>query len=157
DTNKRKWILTAASHEYQVGTFDGHTFTPESSKLPGHRGKGFYAAQTFSDLPATDGRRIQIGWLQAETPGMPFNQAMSVPLSVSLVATKDGPRLTWNPIGELDSLREKSVKKKDFTILPEDANPLAGVSGELLDVIALLRPGKASEVLFDVRGIPVVY
>jgi sucrose-6-phosphate hydrolase SacC (GH32 family) len=157
DPNKKKWILTAASHEYLVGTFDGNTFTPETSKLPGERGKGFYAAQTFSGIPAKDGRRIQVGWLQAETPGMPFNQAMSVPLDVNLISTKDGPRLTWNPVRELESSRAQAVKKHELTLHPDDPNPLTAVSGELLDVVASLEPGKATEVAFNVRGVPVIY
>ena len=53
-----KWVLTAASSEYIVGSFDGQTFTPETAKLPGHRGRGFYA-QAFSDLP--NRARVQIG------------------------------------------------------------------------------------------------
>lgn len=73
DGSKKKWVLTAASSEYLVGTFDGKTFTPETPKLPGHRGRGFYAAQTYSDISDSDGRRIQIGWLQAPSPGMSFN------------------------------------------------------------------------------------
>src|SRR5262249_23311803 len=56
NAGKRKWVLTAASSAYLVGTFDGARFTPEGPMLPGHRGRGFYAAQTYSDLPATDGR-----------------------------------------------------------------------------------------------------
>src|SRR5207249_7571355 len=80
DTNRRQWVLTAASSEYRVGRFDGTTFTPAIPKRPGHRGRGFYAAQTFSqDL---QGRVVQIGWLQTTTPGMPFNQGMSLPMSL---------------------------------------------------------------------------
>ena len=82
DAGPRKWVLTAASSEYMVGTFDGTTFRPETPKLPGHRGRGFYAAQTFSHDPR--GRVVQIGWLQTATPGMPFNQGMSLPLKLSL-------------------------------------------------------------------------
>ena len=52
------------SSEYEVGSFDGRQFTAERAKLPGQRGDGFYAAQTFSDIPAVDGRRIQTGWLR---------------------------------------------------------------------------------------------
>jgi len=66
DAAKKKWVLTAASSEYMIGSFDGTTFTPETKLLPGHGGigKNFYAAQTFSDIPEKDGRRIQIGWWQ---------------------------------------------------------------------------------------------
>ena len=94
-----KWVLTAASSEYMVGAFDGKTFTPETPKLKGHLGRGFYAAQTFSHEPK--GRVVQIGWLQTATPGMPFNQAMSLPLELKLRQTAAGPRLTWQPVEEL--------------------------------------------------------
>jgi sucrose-6-phosphate hydrolase SacC (GH32 family) len=157
DAAKKKWVLTAANHEYKVGSFDGTNFTPETGMLPGHRGKGFYAAQTFSDIPAKDGRRIQIGWLQAPAPGMPFNQAMTVPLEVKLVSTKDGPRLTWTPVRELETQRGKAIKKTALTLNPGEKNPLAEVTGEMLDLVAVVEPGKATELAFMVRGVPVVY
>jgi len=157
DVAKKKWVLTAANHEYKVGSFDGTNFTPETGMLPGHRGKGFYAAQTFSDIPAKDGRRIQIGWLQAPSPGMPFNQAMTVPLEVKLVSTKNGPRLTWTPVRELETLRGKAIKKTELTLNPGGKNPLAEATGELLDLVAVVEPGKATELAFTVRGVPVVY
>jgi sucrose-6-phosphate hydrolase SacC (GH32 family) len=71
DASRKKWVLLGASSEYRVGLFDGAKFIPESPKVPGHRGKGFYAAQSFSDVP--DGRRLMMGWFQTETKGMPFN------------------------------------------------------------------------------------
>jgi sucrose-6-phosphate hydrolase SacC (GH32 family) len=98
-----RWVLTGASSEYMVGTFDGTTFRPETPKLPGHRGRGFYAAQTWSDVPHN--RRVQIGWMQAPSPGMSFNQCLSVPLELALVRTEAGPRLTWRPVSELAALR----------------------------------------------------
>ena len=153
----RKWVLTAASSEYLVGSFDGKTFTPETPKLPGHRGRGFYAAQTFSDLPANDGRRIQIGWLQTETRGMPFNQSLSVPLELKLTATADGPRLTWTPVTELSALRAKSHHLGAVTLQPEGANPLAGVQAELVELRAEFAPGDATEVIFNVRGATIIY
>ena len=78
DEAKKKWVLTAASSEYFIGTFDGEKFTPETPKLPGQRGRGFYAAQTFSDLP--DGRRIQIGWGQDPSPGNAVQSTPVLPL-----------------------------------------------------------------------------
>lgn len=157
DTARKKWVLTAASHEYVVGTFDGIRFTPETTKLLGHRGRGFYAAQTFSDIPARDGRRIQIGWLQAESPGMAFNQAMTVPLEVKLESTANGPRLTWAPVRELTTLRDKAIKIAPRTLNPGEANPLTNAVAELFDVVTVLEPGKAAEVTFTVRGVPMVY
>jgi sucrose-6-phosphate hydrolase SacC (GH32 family) len=154
---KAKWVLTGASSEYMVGTFDGKTFTPETAKLPGHRGKGFYAAQTFSDIPAADGRRIQVGWWQTETKGVPFNQSMTVPLELKLVTTPQGPRLTWLPVRELKSLRAKTHRSDVESLAPDAANPLAGVKAELIDLRAEFEPGTAGEVTFTVRGATVVY
>jgi fructan beta-fructosidase len=153
--SNKKWVLTAASSEYSVGTFDGKTFTPETAKLPGHRGVGFYAAQTFTGTP--NGRAVQIGWLQAATPGMPFNQSMSLPLQLALRATPDGPRLTWAPVGELKSLRVKSHLSKTLSLAPGAPNPLAQVSGELLELRATFTPPANGEVKFMLRGVPVVY
>lgn len=159
DATRKKWVLTAASSEYRVGTFDGEVFTPETPKLPGHRGKGFYAAQTFSDIPATDGRRIQVGWFQTETRGMAFNQSMTIPLELRLVSTMEGPRLAWHPAKELETLRrqDSSVVRGPQELKPGMANPLENVQGELLEIRAEFEPGTASAIELDVRGIPVVY
>jgi sucrose-6-phosphate hydrolase SacC (GH32 family) len=157
DASKKKWVLTAASSEYMVGRFDGTAFTPETPKLPGHRGIGFYAAQTFNDIPANDGRRIQIGWFQTATPGMPFNQSMTIPLELKLASTPEGPRLTWKPVKELQSLRTRSWSFAPATLKPESANPLADVKVELVELRAEFDPGDASEMDFDVRGATIVF
>ena len=156
DAAKAKWVLTAASSDYFVGSFDGTTFTPETAKLPGHRGRGFYAAQTFSDLPAKDGRRIQIGWLQTITPGMPFNQSMSLPNELRLITTPDGPRLTWTPVQELASLRARTHDLGQLVLAPDSPNPLADVKTELVELRAEFAPGAATTV-FQVRGATISY
>jgi sucrose-6-phosphate hydrolase SacC (GH32 family) len=157
DAANKKWVLTAASSEYAVGTFDGMKFTPEQTKLPGHLGQGFYAAQTFSDIPAKDGRRIQIGWYRTETKGMPFNQSMTIPLELKLISTPDGPRLTRTPVKEMKSLRAKSHDLGALTLQPDNANPLAGIKSELVELRAEFEPGDASEVIFNVRGATIAY
>jgi sucrose-6-phosphate hydrolase SacC (GH32 family) len=157
DAAKKKWVLTAASSEYRVGAFDGATFTPETAKLPGHRGRNFYAAQTFSDIPANDGRRIQIGWFQTETKGMPFNQSMTIALELKLASTPEGPRLTWTPVRELESLRTRTHTAPSSTLAPGDANPLADVKAELVELRAEFQLSEASELAFTVRGAKIVY
>lgn len=157
DAGNRKWVLTAANSEYAVGTFDGTRFTPESRKLTGHRGRGFYAAQTFSDIPKADGRRIQIGWFQTETKGMPFNQSMTVPFELKLTATPDGPRLTFTPVRELEALRAKSHRFTPTTLAPGAANPLAAVRAEWVELRAEFEPGDATEVVFTVRGAVIAF
>ena len=157
DVAKKKWVLVAASSEYRVGAFDGVTFTPETPKLPGHRGRGFYAPQTFSDIPTKDGRRLQIGWFQTETKGMPFNQSMTIPLELKLTATPEGPRLTFAPVRELAALRAKSDTFDGITLAPDSANPLAAVRAELVELRAEFEPGDSSEVSINVRGATISY
>jgi sucrose-6-phosphate hydrolase SacC (GH32 family) len=154
---KKKWVLTAASSEYMVGSFDGRSFTAETAKLPGHRGSGFYAAQTFSDIPAQDGRRIQMGWLQTATPGMPFNQSMSIPMELKLIRTPEGPRLIRQPVKELQWLRVRAWHFAPAILTPESANALAEVKAELVELRAEFEPGDASEVAFNVRGATIIY
>jgi fructan beta-fructosidase len=155
DPQNKKWVLTAADSGYMVGTFDGKTFTPETPKIPGSAGRTSYAAQTFSDTP--DGRRIHIGWMRAPSPGMAFNQEMSVPIELKLVTTPDGPRLTWTPVKELESLRGPAQHLGPLTLKPGDTNPLTKVHGELLEIRARFNPGDAKDVSFNVRGASVLY
>lgn len=151
-TAKSRWVLTGASSEYMVGTFDGTSFVPETPKLPGHRGRGFYAAQTFSDIPASDGRRIQIGWFQTETKGMPFNQSMTIPLEMRLIQTAEGQRVTWAPARELNSLREESRRLNPFTLPVSAPRELFSARGDLLEIDAEFEPGESTAVVFSVRG-----
>lgn len=155
--SNKKWVLLAANGEYAVGTFDGTTFMPEQTKLTGHRGRGFYAPQTFSDIPKRDGRRIQIGWFQTETKGMPFNQSMTVPLELKLVSTPDGPRLTFAPVRELTRLRAKTYQVRAGTLTPASANPLAQVATDLVELRTEFTPAEGSEITFNVRGCAVTY
>lgn len=156
-SKEKRWVLTAANSEYRIGTFDGRRFVPETPKLPGHRGRGFYAAQTFSDIPAADARRIQIGWLQAPSPGMPFNQAMSVPLELSLRDTSEGIRLCWQPARELKELRVKSHHVAAQALQPgENALVDLAIAGPLEARIEF-EPGEATEIALNLRGVPVVY
>ena len=154
--SQKKWVLTAANSAYAIGSFDGQRFQAEASDLPGHLGRGFYAAQTFSDIPARDGRRIQIGWLQTETRGMPFNQSMTIPLELKLLSTQAGPRLSFAPVKELETLRGKHhhIETNKLTL---SENPLRAVHAELIELQAEFEPKATSEVTFNIRGVDVTY
>lgn len=155
DATRKKWVLIAADSAYALGSFDGTRFLPDVTRLPGHRGKGFYAAQSFSDVP--DGRRIFIGWWQTETKGMPFNQSMTVPLELKLTQTDDGPRMTFNPVKELESLRARTHNFGALIIKPGDKNPLDAIRAELVEVRVEFEPGEAKHVVFNIRDIMVEY
>lgn len=143
DAKNKKWVLMAASAEYAIGTFDGKTFTPE------HKGKhkvhygNFYAAQCFSRAP--EGRVIQIGWAQVETPNMPFNQAFSLPIELTLKTTKNGVRLFAEPIRELETLRGEAEPTHNLTVAA-DKPASVKAPGQLMDIGVRIEPGDAKEV-----------
>lgn len=103
DAARAKWVLYAADGRYEIGSFDGRVFTPETDRLQLWRG-AFYAAQTYSGV--TDGRCIQIGWARGVTfHPLPFNQQMAVPVELTLRTTANGLRLCAQPVRELEALR----------------------------------------------------
>jgi len=151
-----RWVLYGAAGEYLVGHFDGRTFTPAQDRAPLSRGNCFYAAQTFSNVPAKDGRRIQIGWGQVPAPDMPFNQMMLFPCDLSLRTTADGIRLCARPVKEIDKLHGPCHTWRDETV-SEGVNLLAGISAELLDIRADIAVGNAKTITFNIHGAAVTY
>jgi len=153
----KKWVITGANTQYAIGSFDGTTFKPEADRLQGQYGRDFYAPQTFSNEP--NGRRIEIGWWRARTDSgeTSFNHSFSIPLEHKLVQVPEGIRLTRTPIKELESLRIKTYNKGNLSLKEKSSNPLKDISIELAEIRFEIEPGKAKEVVLDVRGVPVIY
>ena len=159
DPQQVKWLFWGANGNYRLGTFDGVTFQPETEPIKSLWGGNDYAAQTYSDIPEADGRRIQISWMAGgKYPDMPFNQQMSFPRELTLRTTPEGPRLHMLPVREIESLRGKKHAWTDLKLSPGD-NPLSALEGELWDVQAEIAVGKESPaaVAFTVRGEPIRY
>jgi fructan beta-fructosidase len=106
NSNNTKWVMYGASGTYMIGSFDGKKFIPESGKYYYTTGS-IYAAQTYANIPKSDGRRIQIGWSRLSHPNMPFNGQMLIPTELTLRTTKEGIRLFSVPIKEFDKLQSK--------------------------------------------------
>jgi len=123
--------------------------------LPGHRGAATYAAQTFSGLP--NHRRVLIGWLTAASPGMNFNQGMTLPQDLGLVQTAEGLRLTHAPVKELNALREKTQKFGPADVAPGGTDPLAGFEAELPELRVSCDVSPDAVVRFALRGVPLKY
>jgi sucrose-6-phosphate hydrolase SacC (GH32 family) len=158
DPEKRKWVFSQASGHYLIGSFDGETFAPEVGPLRWQGdGSAAYAAQTFSDIPAQDGRRIQIAWLTQKLPGMPFNQMMTFPVELTLRTTGEGPRLFVSPVKEIELLHDKRCAWENETLAEGSANLLAGLRGDLFHLRAEFEIGDAQEVGFIIHGVPVFY
>ena len=153
DAGNTRWVTYAADGNYAIGSFDGRTFTPESGKIRGNYGNCFYASQTFSDIPAEDGRRIQIGWGRVATPEMPFNQMMLFPCELTLRRTDEGLRMCTYPVREIENLRQRTHVPE--ASLSSRDNVLEGISGELFDIEAELEYRGTREIVFSIRGEPL--
>ena len=101
----KKWVMYGASGTYMIGSFDGEKFTPEAGKFYYVRGN-IYAAQCYNNIPAEDGRTIQIGWGQINHPHLPVNGMMTFPTELTLRTTRNGVRLFSYPVAELAKLQE---------------------------------------------------
>ncbi len=151
-----KWILWGSNGNYLVGAFDGHQFTRESGPHRFEFGSNFYAAQTYSDIPAADGRRIQIAWMNGgRYPKMPFNQQMSIPAELTLRETPDGLRLARLPVREVDSLH--GAHHSASGEIKESVNPLADVKGDTFDIRVEIEPRAAKLITLSIRGTPLEY
>jgi fructan beta-fructosidase len=130
-TQEKKWVLLqsinpggpngGSATQYFIGNFDGKQFTldPEFAQSV-KDGKGVwldwgrdnYAGVTWSDIPASDGRRIFIGWMSnwdyaAVVPTTNWRSANTIPRELTLQKTASGLRLFSQPIRETAALRGK--------------------------------------------------
>lgn len=159
DPKRLKWVLVNGDGSYVVGEFDGVKFTPETKRCRNDWGPHFYATQTWSDMPATDGRRIQIAWMRGGAyPDMPFNQQLTFPCELTLRTLADGMRMCRYPVKEIGKLHSDEFVLSDRILKPGE-NPLATINGELFDIAVEIDISKSDckELVFDVRGNLVKY
>lgn len=159
----QKWVLTGANGHYLVGDYDGSRFAPDGAPQAADTGANYYAVQTYSDIPASDGRRIQIAWMNGgKYPEMPFNQQMSFPCALTLHRYTEGLRLCRMPVKEIQSLYSGTYALKSFLLAPQD-DPLKatlkdkGVELDASDIAVEFEPGQSTEFGFKVRGEKITY
>jgi fructan beta-fructosidase len=103
--------------QYFVGRFDGRSFV---SDTPGKNagwidyGTDDYAGVTFANVPATDGRRLFMGWMSnwlygERVPTETWRSAMTIPRELTLEQTQQGPILKSMPVKELTDLVASSA------------------------------------------------
>jgi len=97
-SGEKKWVFGSADGYYQIGTFDGFTFRPETEVLAAYDTKLAYAAQTFAGV---EGRVISMAWLRTISDKGGFRGMMSIPTELSLRDTAEGLRLCFQPVREL--------------------------------------------------------
>jgi len=126
-----------SSTQYFLGDFDGQRFTLNEHYMQGRFplwldfGKDNFAGITWSGIPATDGRRIFIGWMSnwqyaQKVPTKDWRGAMTIPRILSLVQTEDGIRIKSEPVnlskkeGNLNADKRSQVSSLSSTPLVID-------------------------------------
>ncbi len=84
-------------------------------------GQDFYAAQTFSDIPIADGRRIWLAWMNnwnyaTVIPTTPWKGIMSIPREVKLETHNGQVRLVQKPVEELKVLRKDDLSFRSASL-----------------------------------------
>lgn len=151
DKSNTRWVMYGASGTYMVGHFDGRTFTPESGKHCYTTGC-IYAAQTYNNLPASDGRRIQLGWGRVTHPGMPFNGIMMLPTELKLCTTKDGIRLVSYPIRETEQLFHPQARWSELSQEQAAEKMEAYGNADRLRVKTTLKLSHATDARLSLSG-----
>jgi sucrose-6-phosphate hydrolase SacC (GH32 family) len=138
DPENMKWVIYGVSGDYLIGDFDGKKFTPELGMFNYLQGK-FFAAQTFANIPKSDGRIIQVGyveipgWVEIPEPAPPFNGLMSFPTELTLRNTPNGVRMFNEPVKEIEKLHTKTHKWDSLTVKEANAK-LKNIDSSLLHV-----------------------
>jgi fructan beta-fructosidase len=161
----QKWVLFDGDGSYLIGTFDGEKFIAESPKIPGDYGSNYYATQTWSNIPETDGRAIQIAWMRGgQYPKMPFNGQMTFPCEISLKKFAEGIRLVREPVKEIAILHEKGNTYENRNLIPGiNKNPTRGIKNDCLHIIGSFKLKTADSFGFYVRldkknnGVEILY
>jgi fructan beta-fructosidase len=159
-------IAGGSGGQYFIGTFDGTTFVnenPSDRTLWVEHGKDFYATTSFSDIPASDGRRIWMAWISNwlyanVEPTVVWRGAQSVPRELTLRRLPDGIRLVQAPIAELKTLRatREPVSVSDGAPLPGSAEiEVDLVRGEWRETGFRLSNGAGESVVVGVTTKPL--
>lgn len=163
-----KWVLSTGvdgngpngnvASQYVIGTFNGTTFINDNSSstcLWQNYGKDFYAAQTWNNVPDSDGRRLMIAWAdnwqyRFDPPTTPFNGQLSLIRELKLKTLAEGVRLTETPIKEYEGLRGTPQTWTNQTVTPT-TNLLSGINGDNLEIVAEFQADMATANEFGIK------
>jgi fructan beta-fructosidase len=169
---KTKWVMLVSvsadapaggsGTQYFTGDFDGTKFkndSPEDTQWIDY-GADNYAGVTWSNIPAADGRRVFIGWMNnwsyATTvptdPGKTWRSSMTVPRNIELKIIDGKAKLVQTPVKELNTLRETGVVWNNQIITP-GKNILSSFHSKQCELVAEFRIDNttATEFGFKVR------
>ena len=166
---EHRWVLTVgvgdvavaggSGTQYFVGKFDGTTFVndnPPEKVLWVDHGADFYAAQTYSNLPASAGSAVILAWMNnwkyaSHLPTSPWRGQMSYPRTLQLVKTADGLRLTQTPVAAVEGLRSGKSTFKHSSVAKLNTQTAARDWPETLDIVAEIKANASQDFGFELR------
>jgi fructan beta-fructosidase len=118
-------------------------------------GRDYYATVSFANAP--DGRRVMLGWMNNwdyanDIPTGSWRSANTLPRDVRLVSTPEGPRLAQQVVPEFAQLEQTARAYTDALRPIADGSEELPVSGDVVRIDAVLRPGGADAVGLSVLG-----
>ncbi|MGW3650375.1 GH32 C-terminal domain-containing protein [Streptomyces sp. NPDC000878] len=119
-------------------------------------GKDYYAAVSWEDAP--DGKRYMIGWMNnwdygGAVPTSPWRGAQSIPREMALRTVDGRIRLTSEPVGSVESLRQEGPATAAGVTVTNTSEPLIGpaAQGKALDIEATFSLNDADRFGLKVR------
>jgi len=119
-------------------------------------GKDYYAAVSWEDAP--DGKRYMIGWMNnwdygGAVPTSPWRGAQSIPREMALRTVDGRIRLTSEPVGSVESLRQEGPATAAGVTVTNTSEPLIGpaAQGKALDIEATFSLTDADRFGLKVR------
>jgi len=155
DKNNTKWVMYGATGNYMLGTFNGKVFTPQAGKYFYGTGS-IYAAQTYGNIPESDGRRIQIGWGRIQQPEMPFNGMMMLPTELTLRTTKEEARLYNVPVKETEQLFTPLHQWETLTSDQANSNLKEFYSSDVLRIKTTFKLSHATSAGINLFGQKII-
>ena len=138
---------------YQLGEFDGKSFTPLTLPRAAHQGPNFYGALTFMHAPREE--IIMMAWARGtQFPQEPFNQCATVPLRLSLRALQGVDVLHFEPIDALKTLRGAPLLETRAMPTEEANRRLEIIPKEAgVDATLRIRPDFSNPLRIQVRSL----
>ena len=138
DPHDVRWVLSAASDHYLIGSFDGERFAPHTTELALKHGPGkmSYAAQSWTQLPPGPGtgglpRRVRMAFSYQMPAGEPWASCLTLPQEMRLATIDGEARLCAWPAAEVRGLYRDGPKVwRDATRMAEEL-PARAVDLEL--------------------------
>jgi len=159
-----KWIMLVSKSgggpnggtgtQYFAGHFDGNKFTCEHNDIRWiDHGPDNYAGVTWSNVKD---RRLFAGWMNNgmyanKIPTLRWRGAVTAPRELGLVTIKGQSYVVSNPTEELNSIRGKTVVKKELAIDSLDFNEM-GIKSPLFDLSLTTEDASFEIKLSNAKG-----